>query len=75
MKKRTIFRQLCDRMNEKQGFIQVLLGPRQVGKTTLSLQVAETVDKPCHYATADLASLQDLAWLEQQWETARASPS
>jgi hypothetical protein len=46
-----------------------------VGKTTLALQVAETIEKPTHYISADLATLQDIAWLRQQWETARGKMS
>lgn len=71
MKKRPIFKQLFERLQEPRQFIQVLLGPRQVGKTTLALQVVEEMQKPCHYISADLATLQDLAWLQQQWEIAR----
>lgn len=71
MKKRPIFKQLLHRLQEPRKFIQALLGPRQVGKTTLALQVADEIKKPCHYASADFATLQDLNWLEQQWEIAR----
>ncbi|HBY05884.1 MAG: hypothetical protein UV38_C0004G0006 [candidate division TM6 bacterium GW2011_GWE2_42_60] len=71
MQKRPIFEWLLKRIQEPRQFIQVLLGPRQVGKTTLALQVAEAIDKPFHFISADLATLQDLAWLQQQWEVAR----
>ncbi len=71
MKKRPIFAQLAKRLQEPRQFIQVLLGPRQVGKTTLALQVAEAIQKPSHYASADLATLQNVAWIQQQWEVAR----
>ncbi len=71
MKKRAIFQTLMTRLQEPRSHLQVLLGPRQVGKTTLALQAAETIDKPNHYASADLATLQDLSWLRQQWEVAR----
>ena len=49
----------------------MLLGPRQVGKTTLILQAAEELGKPYHYVSADTAMLQSLAWIQQQWEIAR----
>ena len=75
MKKRPLFQQLMKRLEEPRGLLQVLLGPRQVGKTTLALQVAETIEKPTHYISADLATLQDIAWLRQQWETARGKMS
>lgn len=71
MKKRPIFNTLISRVQEPRRFIQVLLGPRQVGKTTLAIQVTEFLDKPFHFISADLATLQSLAWLEQQWEVAR----
>jgi len=71
MQKRPIFKQIFERMQEPRKFIQVLLGPRQVGKTTLALQVTEFLDKPFHFISADMAALQDLAWLQQQWELAR----
>src|ERR1700722_19110983 len=72
MKERPIFKHLVQRLLEPRKFIQVLLGPRQVGKTTLALQVAEAVNKPSHYITADLAILQNTAWILQQWEVARS---
>ncbi|NGX62251.1 MAG: hypothetical protein K940chlam9_01746 [Chlamydiae bacterium] len=58
-------------MREPRRFIQVLLGPRQVGKTTLVLQLAEEVAFPIHYISADLATLQDLSWIVTEWERAR----
>lgn len=72
MKKRPIFSQLVNRLEEPRKFIQVLLGPRQVGKTTLALQVAKELKKPSHYISADLATLQNAAWIQQQWEVARS---
>lgn len=71
MQKRAIFELLMQRVREPRCFIQVLLGPRQVGKTTLALQVTEGLGKPFHFVSADMATLQDLAWLQQQWEVAR----
>lgn len=71
MKKREISTQLLKRLQEPRRFIQVLLGPRQVGKTTLALQIAEEIKKPSHYISADLATLQSAAWIQQQWEVAR----
>ncbi len=71
MQKRPIFQLLMERVQEPRRFIQVLLGPRQVGKTTLAIQVTEALDKPFHFISADTATLQDLAWLQQQWEVAR----
>lgn len=71
MQKRSIFNLLLARVQEPRRFIQVLLGPRQVGKTTLALQVIESLSKPYHFISADMATLQDRVWLQQQWEVAR----
>jgi predicted AAA+ superfamily ATPase len=51
--------------------MQVLAGPRQVGKTTLIRQVLEGLHFPNHYASADEPTLKDSSWLEQQWEIGR----
>ena len=62
---------LVERLSEPRRFIQVLLGPRQVGKTTLARQAIERLEGASIYATADGPLLEDLIWLEQQWERAR----
>ncbi len=59
------------RLLEPRRFMQVLAGPRQVGKTTIVSQIADTLDMPVHLASADEPTLRDAAWLRQQWETAR----
>jgi uncharacterized protein len=72
MKHRPIFNILLKRLREPRRLIQALLGPRQVGKTTLALQAAEAINRPCHYASADQVTLQEGLWLEQQWRQARS---
>ncbi|EKE08865.1 MAG: hypothetical protein ACD_16C00243G0001, partial [uncultured bacterium] len=47
------------------------LGPRQVGKTTLALQLKQVLPYPSHYASADEPLLRNLTWIEQQWEIGR----
>jgi len=47
------FKVVLARLAEPRRFIQVLAGPRQVGKTTLVRQVLEHVPDPIHYASAD----------------------
>lgn len=71
MKKRKTFEILLKRLREPRRFIQALIGPRQVGKTTLARQVVEELGEPSRYVSADLATLQDLSWLQQQWDVAR----
>jgi len=68
---RKINRKLIDRLHESRRFIQVLYGPRQVGKTTAIRQVLDGIKLPSHYVSADQPALRDLEWLEEQWELAR----
>ncbi|HRJ29892.1 MAG TPA: ATP-binding protein [Cyclobacteriaceae bacterium] len=58
-------------MNEPRGFIQVLMGPRQVGKSTLTGQVLAKLNAPNLFVSADAVANAGEVWLEQQWETAR----
>ncbi len=69
--KRTIYQTVKKRALEPRRYIQTLLGPRQVGKTTLVQQVCEDIEIATHYVTADLATLEDISWLISQWEIAR----
>jgi hypothetical protein len=69
--RRRIFDPLAARLAEGPRYLQVLSGPRQVGKTTLVRQVLEASELPSHYASADDPSLRDAAWLEAQWEEGR----
>lgn len=71
MFERPVNRDILARLREPRRFLQVLQGPRQVGKTTSIRQVLETVELPWHYVTADTATLQSPAWLEEQWVRAR----
>jgi len=61
-----------NRAAEPRRFIQVLAGPRQVGKTTIALQVMGEIDLRSHYASADEPTGRNREWLEQQWELGRA---
>lgn len=65
------YKQLLARLNEPRKFIQVLMGPRQVGKTTLIQQVLNSLAIPTYYVTADASSHDPQAWLNQQWGVAR----
>ncbi len=69
--RRPIFDGLLARVHEPRRFIQVLAGPRQVGKTTLARQVIDAVGIPAHFASADDPALRDRSWLESQWQVGR----
>lgn len=59
------------RIEEPRKFIQVILGPRQVGKTTMVNQLLSQLSTPNIYESADAISATNSAWLMQVWETAR----
>lgn len=68
---RNLVDRLKRRMSEPRRFMQVVTGPRQVGKTTAVHQVLAGWPSPYHYATADLPAPPQPVWIEQQWEMAR----
>ncbi len=51
--------------------IQIVIGPRQVGKTTAALSVAEKWDGPTRYAAADEVLPPGPEWIRTQWELGR----
>jgi hypothetical protein len=57
--------------------IHVLIGPRQVGKTTIARQIEQSIGIPSVYATADSPVSLDSAWIETQWRrsVADSTPS
>jgi predicted AAA+ superfamily ATPase len=73
MFQRLYYSKIEQRLGLDRKFIQVLMGPRQVGKTTLVRQLLDKYPFPWHYASADEAT-QPL-WLQQQWETIRIKAS
>jgi predicted AAA+ superfamily ATPase len=62
---------LARRLRETRRFIQVVAGPRQVGKTTLVQQVVEHSGLEARFASADEPTLRGPEWIEQQWQAAR----
>jgi uncharacterized protein len=71
MFQRAHFQLLTQRLLESRAFIQVLLGPRQVGKSTLAVQVLAQNIQPYYLISADGVANATASWLEQQWELAR----
>ena len=70
--KRPVFDVLVSRLEEPAQHIQIVSGPRQVGKTTVVRQALATLgEEQSHYASADDPALRDAAWLEAQWEEGR----
>jgi predicted AAA+ superfamily ATPase len=59
------------RIEEHRKFIQVILGPRQVGKTTMITQLVKQLSIPNLFESADAISATNSAWITQIWESAR----
>lgn len=72
MYKRAQFDVLMSRIMEPRRFIQVLSGPRQVGKSTIVKQVLQEIDIPYLFATADNVPSDNTTWIGETWATARA---
>jgi hypothetical protein len=51
--------------------IQVVVGPRQIGKTTLALQVMDEWRGPKIYDSADSPDIPTTDWIEKKWRAAR----
>jgi predicted AAA+ superfamily ATPase len=68
---RAIVAQINRRLSEPRRFIQVVTGPRQVGKTTATRQALAKLAFPSRFVSADEPTLHDGIWLSQQWELAR----
>jgi len=50
--------------------VHVLIGPRQVGKTTIARQIRESIGFPAIYTSADSPVPLDAFWIEMQWRRA-----
>lgn len=71
MYKRSMVGDIVRRLKERRRFIQVILGPRQVGKTTAIQQAVKDAGILFHYAAADLPAPPDTSWIARQWDLAR----
>lgn len=71
MYNRRYLNEIIKRTNEPKGFIQIISGPRQVGKTTMILQAMKKLTIPVFYHLADEPVIHDRIWVEQNWEASR----
>lgn len=67
------FDTLKERILEPRKFMQVLAGPRQVGKSTLVGQVLARVSIPHVIEVADAVDPKDSDWIHRVWEAARTT--
>lgn len=64
---------LKERILEPRKFMQVLAGPRQVGKSTLVNQVLAQINMPYMMEIADAIDPKDSDWIHRIWEAARTT--
>lgn len=72
MYKRSQYDELNSRIKESRSKIQVISGPRQVGKSTLVKQVLQDTDIPYMFVCADNVDSGNTGWIGEVWSTARA---
>ena len=68
---RSYFETITRRINEPRKFIQIIEGPRQVGKSTLIKQVLKSISLPWVHFSADNIPATKTAWISDCWSTAR----
>jgi hypothetical protein len=62
---------LAGALQRKPALLQVIVGPRQVGKTTAAQQLADRLGWPTVFAAADAPLPPGPEWVETQWRRAR----
>lgn len=70
--KRPLYTTLLANISHPIPVMHVIIGPRQVGKTTIARQIEASIAMPAVYATADSPVPLDAAWIETQWRRALA---
>ena len=71
MYKRSIYHTIIKRMEEHRMFIQVVMGPRQIGKSTIVKQVLDDLGKPYLLYSADTIPSTSPKWISECWANAR----
>ena len=71
MYRRQIAKKILARITEERKFIQVIAGPRQVGKAFAVKQALQEYGKPATYRLSESLGVNPLTWLETEWNQAR----
>lgn len=72
MYKRSEYKTIKSRLEEPRRFIQVIVGPRQIGKSTVVKQVLKDIEAPYLFYSADDVPASNRAWIADCWEAARS---
>lgn len=72
MYKRAEYQVIKERLEEPRKFIQVVMGPRQVGKSTVVKQVLQDLDIPFQLFSADNVPATNTSWVSNCWAAVRS---
>lgn len=72
MYKRAEYHVIKNRLEEDRKFIQVVMGPRQVGKSTVVKQVLQDLNIPFQLFAADNVPASNTAWVSNCWAAVRS---
>ena len=72
MYKRDDYQIIKERLEEPRRFLQVVMGPRQVGKSTVVKQVLKDLDMPYQLFSADNVPATNRAWVSDCWAAVRS---
>jgi len=72
MYKRSEYLTIKSRLEEPRKFIQVVMGPRQVGKSTVVKQVLQDLDVPYQLFSADNVPASNTGWVSNCWAAVRS---
>lgn len=72
MYKKPEYKIITNRLLEERKFIQVVMGPRQVGKSTVVKQVLKDIDIPYLFYSADNVPASNSAWISDCWAAVRS---
>lgn len=73
MYRRSEYQLIKQRLEEPRKFIQVVIGARQIGKSTVVKQVIDTIDCPCLFFSADNVPATNNGWISNCWAAARGT--
>ena len=72
MYKRAEYQTIKSRLEESRRFIQVVVGARQIGKSTVVKQVLKDIDIPFQFFSADNVPATNSAWISNCWAAVRS---
>ena len=72
MYKKQEYQVIRNRLLEPRKFIQVVMGPRQVGKSTVVKQVLQDLEEPFQLFSADNVPASNTAWVSNCWAAVRS---